>query len=73
MRVRIAPGTPHGPVVLPVPVGQARPGFAGRAGEAAWRGRRWLVALGDDAEAAGALAASRLDGAAARDARPAGA
>ncbi|WP_158743349.1 M17 family metallopeptidase [Acidisphaera sp. L21] len=62
MRVRIAPGTPHGPVVLPVPVGQPRPGFTARNGEAAFVGGQWLVALGADPEAAGALAAARLDG-----------
>ena len=62
MRVRIAPGEPEGPVVEPVPLGQGRPGFLSRAGEAAEIGGRWLVALGDDAEAAGALAAARLEG-----------
>ena len=62
MRVRIAPATPHGPVVLPVPAGQASPGFAATVGEAAWVDGRWLLAVGDDAEAAGALAAARLDG-----------
>ncbi len=62
MRVRIAPGSPHGPLVEPVAAGQARPGFAGRPGEAAWTDGGWLVALGDAAEAAGALAAARLAG-----------
>ena len=62
MRVRIAPASPQGPVVEPVPIGTARPGFTAAAGEAAWLEDRWLVGLGDDAEAAGALAATRLEG-----------
>ncbi len=62
MRVRIAPASPHGPVVEPVAVGRSRPGFAACVGDAAWLQDRWLVALGDDAETAGALAATRLDG-----------
>ena len=62
IRVRIAPATSAGPVVEPVPVGEAQPGFPARAGDAAWVRERWLVALGEDAEAAGALAGWRLSG-----------
>ena len=46
----------------PVAAGQSRLGFEGWPGEAALVGERMLVALGDDAEAAGALAAVRLEG-----------
>ncbi len=58
IRVRIAPGSPAGPVVEPV--AEPRPGFAARPGEAGCVSGRWLVSLGADAEAAGALAAARL-------------
>ena len=60
IRVRIAPASPAGPVVEPVPEGQAVTGFAARPGDAGCVAGRWLVSLGDDAEAAGALAAARL-------------
>ena len=46
--------------MLPVAEGEARPGFTARPGEAACVGGTWMVALGADAEAAGALAATRL-------------
>ncbi len=60
IRVRIDPAKPGGPIVEPVPSGAARPGFSAREGEAGWTGERWLVTIGEDAEAAGALAAARL-------------
>ncbi len=60
IRVRIAPAHPAGPVVVPVAPGQARPGFAALPGQAALVGEAWLVTLGEDAEAAGALAGARL-------------
>ena len=60
IRVRIAPASPSGPAVTPVRQGQARPGFGALPGEAAFTGDGWLVTLGEDAEAAGALAGARL-------------
>jgi leucyl aminopeptidase len=62
MRVRIAPKRPAGPVVEPVLAGQARPGFGAGPDEVAWVGERWLVTLGEDAEAAGALVTACLLG-----------
>ena len=63
MRVRIEPAQATGTRVLPVAEGEGRPGFAAGKGEAACLDGEWLVALGADAEAAGALAGARLDGA----------
>ncbi len=62
IRVRIAPPDPAGPVVLPVPDGATVSGFTVQPGTAAFVHARWLVALGADAEACGALAVARLDG-----------
>ena len=62
IRVRVCSGKPRGPVVLPVPEGTALPGFRAEPGAAAWVDGRWLVTLGADAEAAGALAVARLAG-----------
>lgn len=62
MKIRVVPRAPVGPVVTPVAMGDRRPGFDARPGEAARIGEGWFVTLGDDAEAAGALAAARLQG-----------
>ncbi len=62
IRVRIGSEQPAGPVVLPVEEGAGIPGFPAEPGSIAFVDGRWLVALGPDAEAAGALAAARLAG-----------
>ena len=62
IRVRVAPATPAGPVVRPVADGTEVPGFHGQPGAAGLVRGEWLVSLGEDAEAAGALAAVRLAG-----------
>ena len=49
-------------MVLPVAEGDRLPAFHATAGAAAWLDKSWLVTLGADAEAAGALAAARLHG-----------
>ena len=62
IRVRVGSNKPAGPLVLPIREGDRLPGFNAQGGAAGWLDGRWLVALGRDAEAAGALAAARLSG-----------
>ncbi len=65
IEVRIGRRAHDLPTVQPLPPGSARPGFAGGKEEVGCIDGRWLVTLGDKAEAAGALAAARMPPAAA--------